>query len=234
MVPANGDSLTVKLLASYKPAETPTVTKYAWLEIRVEDGTCICPAKIYNTWLNFMCHNLGGLDIISPSQLITYEHHGDWYLFGAKNASMINIPTNDTNNDWDDPNYSSSGNWPDNNNPCPAGWRLPTNVEWSTVIIVSYNTSANVPDSWVAYQSDQSVFSNLKKLGNALILPAAGYRNSNGRLNHRSSNGYYWSSTEYDYNDVYGGRLMAFDSSETLYTGYNSYNTAFSVRCVEK
>jgi hypothetical protein len=96
LVPASGNFLTVKLYASYKPQEDPGVTKYAYLEIRVEDGTCICPAKKSNTeWLNYMCHNLGGLDIISPSQLITREHHGDWYRFGAKNASMKNTPAND-------------------------------------------------------------------------------------------------------------------------------------------
>jgi hypothetical protein len=61
----------------------------------VEDGTCICPARIdANTWLNFMCHNLGGIDIISPSQVITYKHHGNWYRFGAKNSSVVNTGEN--------------------------------------------------------------------------------------------------------------------------------------------
>jgi hypothetical protein len=44
MVPVNGDSLSVRLLASYKVQENPTITKYVYLEIRVEDGSCICPA----------------------------------------------------------------------------------------------------------------------------------------------------------------------------------------------
>jgi hypothetical protein len=76
LVPDNGDSLTVKLMASYK--DSNNADKLTYLEIRVEDGTCVCPAKISATqWLNFACHNLGGLDILSPSQLITREHHGD-------------------------------------------------------------------------------------------------------------------------------------------------------------
>jgi hypothetical protein len=36
------------------------------------------------------------------------------------------------------------------------------------------NPFANVPATWVAYQSDQSVFNNLKKSGDYLYLPAAG------------------------------------------------------------
>ncbi|MDR2086341.1 MAG: hypothetical protein LBP72_04115, partial [Dysgonamonadaceae bacterium] len=87
LVPANGNSLTVKLTASYRDSNNEP--KLAYLEIRVEDGTCVCPAKTEsNKWKNFMCHNLGGLDIISSSQLITRAHHGDWYRFGADTVSM--------------------------------------------------------------------------------------------------------------------------------------------------
>jgi hypothetical protein len=129
MVPSNGDSLTVKLYASYKPAETPDVTKYAYLEIRVEDGTCICPVKKSATeWLNFMCHNLGGLDIISSSQLITRAYHGDWYRYGASQVSMRNTPDNDESTAWDNATYQSDySNW--TNDPYPAGWQLPTFTE---------------------------------------------------------------------------------------------------------
>ncbi|MDR2085622.1 MAG: hypothetical protein LBP72_00435 [Dysgonamonadaceae bacterium] len=86
LVPANGDSLTVQLIASYMPNGS-TETKLAYPEIRVEDGTCVCPAKISATqWLNFACHNLDGLDIISPSQIVTRAHHGDWYRWGSQDG----------------------------------------------------------------------------------------------------------------------------------------------------
>jgi hypothetical protein len=146
LVPASGNSLTVALYATYKPHDD-TDTKYAYLKIRVEDGTCVCPAKTdANTSLNFMCHNLGGLDIISPSQLITYEHHGDWYRFGAKEPSLVNNGINNGSQGWlnetdANPTYygpttgyaknNNSWDWPDAlanyedviGNPCPAGWR---------------------------------------------------------------------------------------------------------------
>jgi uncharacterized protein (TIGR02145 family) len=226
----NGDSLTVRLYASYK--ENNDESKYAWLEIRVEDGTCICPAKTgSNTWLNFMCHNLGALDIISPSQLITYEHHGDWYRFGAKNYSLKNEGTNnDIVDDWisssnaNYPFYTGSGDWPVDEisgnglaNPCPAGWRLPTNSEWTAVINNNNNTS------WI---SGGNV---LRKLGDELILPGAGLRGyTNGRLTTRGY-GYYWSSTGRDSSD---GWIMNFEAGQPA-TSYARHGGGLSVRCVE-
>jgi uncharacterized protein (TIGR02145 family) len=244
--------LTVKLYASYKPQEDPTETKYAYLEIRVEDGTCICPAKINTspeTWLNFMCHNLGGIDIISPSQLITYEHHGDWYRFGAKNPSLVNTGTNNSavfGWTWGSnptPPYYALGtgypvygtwDWPDAlaghetviANPCPAGWRLPTAAELENVI--NNNTPANVPAA--TWSIGETVFSNLKKLGDDLMLPVAGFRLYNdGSLGNRSNIGYYWSNTS---SDSLSGRSMYFSSGSPnlgkLDPGYGT-----SVRCVQ-
>jgi hypothetical protein len=144
LVSPNGDPSTVKLLASYK--DSGGADKQAYLEIRVEDGICVCPAQINATeWMNFMCHNLGGLDIISPLQITTRAHHGDWYRFGAKTASMENTEYHDTNNDWNDSNYQDSDDhWKPANNPCPAGWRLPTRAEYEGV---TYNNSGQYDGS---------------------------------------------------------------------------------------
>jgi uncharacterized protein (TIGR02145 family) len=231
--------LTVKLYASYKPAATPAETRYAYLEIRVEDGTCICPAKVSGTqWLNFMCHNLGGIDIISPSQLITYEHHGDWYRFGAKNPSLVNTGTNNAAvTNWttashpDYPFYNESADWPDNHadpafgNPCPAGWRLPTWGEWENV---RNNNYANVPAA--TWSSGETVFSNLKKLGDDLMFPAAGWRvYSTGSLDGRGIGGYYWSST----GDGTSNGWYVYFNSGSPGVGHTARSYGFSVRCVQ-
>jgi uncharacterized protein (TIGR02145 family) len=256
MVPVNGDSLTVKLLASYKNSDNES--KLAWLEIRVEDGTCICPAKKdANTWLNYMCHNLGGLDIISPSQLITYEHHGDWYRFGAKNPSLVNTGTNNgTVDNWtvsyhaDYPFYTGNGNWPVDEtggnglaNPCPAGWRLPDHTELSALInkntsngnIAEINLLSDVPAPWMAYESDNSVFCNLKKFGDNLYLPAAGWRRSdqNGQLGNRGGGGDYWSSTGYGTDRGRSIVFSAFGVPNSTLSGNSDHYSGISVRCVE-
>jgi uncharacterized protein (TIGR02145 family) len=234
---SNGASLTVKLIASY--TNNIGSQKVAYLEIRVEDGTCVCPAKVGNdAWKNFMCHNLGGLDIISPLQLITYEHHGDWYRFGAKNYSLKNEGTNNGIVDnWtitshsDYPFYTENYEWPDNHadpafgNPCPAGWKLPTIAEWENVI--NYNTPADVPDTWVS--SGNQTFCNLKKLGDDLILPVAGSRTYNdGSLSVRGGVGYCWSST---HQGGEFGRYVAFFSELQVSNTRRSYG--FPVRCVQ-
>jgi uncharacterized protein (TIGR02145 family) len=243
LAPADGDSLTVQLIASYKPGGS-TETRYAYLDIRVEDGTCVCPAKKSATeWLNFMCHNLGGLDIISPSQLITREHHGDWYRFGAKNASMKNTSTNDTRtNSWDNSSYYTAGNWPDNvdaniGNPCPVGWRLPAFAELAaavnkntdnSVISPAINPLSNVPASWIP--ASNQTFGNLTKSGDYLYLPAAGSRYfGDGGLLYRGYYGYYWASTGFDSTS---GRYVRLSSEAWPVSGaYRHYG--FSVRCVE-
>jgi uncharacterized protein (TIGR02145 family) len=239
-VPANGDSLTVRLYASYK--DNNKDTKYAYLEIRVEDGTCICPAKISDTqWLNFMCHNLGALDIISPSQLITREHHGDWYRFGAKQTSMKNTSAHDADNSWDNPNYYTlSGNWPADSIPCPAGWRLPDIDELSAVInknmnnanISKINPLSDVPDPWKPFSGNQT-FSNLKKSGDYLYLPTAGsrYRTSYD-LRDRGIYGFYWSSSTGS-SSGFGYNIEVTSTPNTLRVNHINRDFGYSVRCVE-
>jgi uncharacterized protein (TIGR02145 family) len=240
MVPANGDSLTVRLYASYISSDDKN--RYAYLEIRVEDGTCICPAKKdANTWLNFMCHNLGGLDIISSSQLITYEHHGNWYRFGVKNLSVVNTGTNNGAADnWNSLPYSTSGDWPDNDanpaygNPCPAGWRLPDTGELGAIInrdadnntLATINLLTNVPASWLG----GGTFSNLKKSGDYLYLPITGIRSGDdGALYNRGIRSDYWSSKG---NTSYGCALE-FNSNNTNINKVLGRLSGFPVRCIE-
>jgi uncharacterized protein (TIGR02145 family) len=218
LAPAKGDSLTVKLMASYKDSDNND--KLTYLEIRVEDGTCVCPAKISATkWLNFMCHNLGGEDILSSSQLITRAHHGNWYRFGAASFSMENVADNDDYNDASDwsskPVFSTTYvDWPVTGtggvgNPCPAGWRLPDIDELAGVINFSRPNSSSsfqyvTPDNntlawlgtWSTTDSDKTNFSAFLKVGDHLYLPAAGYRtHDKGQLINRAFSGQYWSST---------------------------------------
>jgi uncharacterized protein (TIGR02145 family) len=163
----NNGPATVKLLVSYMINSAP---KIAYLDIRVQDAGCYCPAQV-PTGINrfgsliFMCRNLGAtIDIRSVAELGNinasnfYEYHGDWYRFGVHTASLENTSATGTGTitDWTvlsnehfpylDP---SDGDWPETpsgpfGNPCPSGWRLPTHDEWGAVI----NTSRNGGNSF--------------------------------------------------------------------------------------
>jgi hypothetical protein len=231
-VPSNGDSLTVKLIATY--TNNTNAPKIAYLEIRVEDGTCVCPAKIGTTaWKNFLCHNLGGLDIISSSQLITREHHGDWYRFGAKNASMKNISAKDESTTWDDPYYyNSAGDWPDSDNPCPAGWQVPERAQ--------LGASGNSQVAWGTWfttndNPDRTNFSAVIQIGNALFLPVAGWRTVNGGLGVRGRFGAYWSRRGNTSAGTFSYYTRIVEKRANNDSGDYAHNVnAYSVRCIEK
>jgi hypothetical protein len=98
------------------------------------------------------------------------------------------------------------------NNPCPTGYRLPTDVELDAERL-----------SWSSNNAAGAYNSPLK-------LPVAGRRlNSNGSLNAVGYLGFYWSST------VNGttSRGLYFYSGDANMTNYNRAD-GFSVRCIKE
>jgi uncharacterized protein (TIGR02145 family) len=242
-VPTSGRD-TVKLWVSYKVG---TEAKLALRNIRFQDAFCHCPARIdrlSDRWLTFQCHNLGGSDITSSSQTLTRDHHGNWYRFGAKAVSMANTSAHDTNNTWNNSSYqSNSADWANAGTPpCPAGWRLPDIDELAGVInfsrpntgitffsnITPVNNELAYLGTWSTSRTDKTNFSAYVKVGDYLLLPAAGCRDfSDGSLDDRGYSGYYWSGS------ASGSRGWGADfDSGSRGVGDGSRALGFSVRCV--
>ncbi|WP_102406021.1 FISUMP domain-containing protein [Parabacteroides bouchesdurhonensis] len=105
--------------------------------------------------------------------------------------------------------------WPRENQPCPAGWRVPTKEELNKILAEGPRQSNGM---WKSPSN-----------GN-FVLPAVGFRHyMTGSSVSLASNGNYWSST------------LEAGKSPRLYFSYSSANTSadilasgFSVRCVQE
>ena len=96
------------------------------------------------------------------------------------------------------------------NNPCPSGYRLPTEDEFNTE-----------KATWSS-QNAAGAF------GSILKLPAAGYRNSSGGIAGVNSDGDYWMSTI----GATSSRNILFNSTN-IYVGSDKRAFGFSVRCIK-
>lgn len=177
-------------------------------------------------WLD---RNLGATEVATSS---TDSNAYGWYFQWGRLADGHQIPTSGTTttqSSSDTPGNSNfiygSSDWrsPQNdnlwgstngyiNNPCPTGWHVPTQSEWSSAV-----SALGITNSSTAFSS-------------ALKLPLAGYRHYyNASLNNQGSDGFYWSSSPNGSNAYY----LDFYSSG-VYPALD-YNRAYgySVRCLK-
>lgn len=186
-------------------------------------------------WKIFSCYNLGVANTSADPFTPTWEINGGYYQWGIKmeaaagpsgsgagqanSAAITGWNTSPAaDNSWTDPKNTT-------NDPCPDGFRVPTEAEWTAV---KANNTPSYVGSWTG--GGITEYGNGLKFGNSLMLPAAGLRAiSNGALSNRGSNGYYWSTT------------MSSNSSKNLFfhstnsgTNTNNRTNGFSVRCIEE
>lgn len=109
-------------------------------------------------------------------------------------------------------------------NPCPAGWRVPTIDEFAELL-----DNAQVTNEWTKHNGVNGRVFTDNATGASVFFPAQGYSSdmvvASGGEN---VSGYYWSSNEY--NDEYA-YSMSFNS-KNAFTGNNSRTYGQAVRCV--
>ena len=125
-------------------------------------------------------------------------------------------------------------------NPCPTGWRLPTQAEFTAL--------HNSGTTWVAagssrgnqiagrfYGSNHATAANCKiptPMNNCIFLTAGGFRTeSGGTLTTQSVSGSYWSSTQAS--STYGYSLYFTSSASTPNDSGGNKAAGMNIRCVQ-
>jgi len=226
---------------SYAITGTPAGAGTASFALSIGGQTCtldvtvssppVCRAKVNATdFKDFMCYNLGAANTSADPFTPGWEINGGYWQWGrsaeAAAGPTATDPKDGAVSGWNTTD-AANGEWADGsktgNDPCPAGYRVPTKAQWDGV--VANNTITNVG----TFGSSATNYVAGKKFGDELMLPTAGYRrNYDGALNLRGNNGFYWSSSEYGSGNAW---LLYFDVLYT-YTSNDYRLNGTSVRCV--
>jgi len=203
----------------------------------VSEDAVVDPTFTFNTVTNpktgriWMDRNLGATRVATRSTDV--ESYGDLYQWGRRadghqlrNSAIIStksnvdqpahggfIPNNFGDGDWRSPQNTSLWQGVNGvNNPCPTGYRIPTEAEWEAEIA-----------SWSANSSIGAFASPLK-------LPVAGARDNgdDAILLNVGTVGYYWSST---ISGVKSRAAIFSSSNATRNTGSRAGGT--SIRCIK-
>jgi uncharacterized protein (TIGR02145 family) len=181
----------------------------------------------------FLSHNLGADTSLDPHTPVK-GLNGDYYQWG-KNAPDADVDALIGSTWGDQGGTTANGNWTSGakgpQDPCPAGYRVPSQTEWTAV----HSDSNNNVTRTGTFATSNTNYGSALHYGTAvdpklLTLPAAGSRYfTNGALNSRGNTGDYWSSTE-NGSDAYD---FYFHSSNVYpATGSDDRTHGFSVRCI--
>ena len=150
------------------------------------------------------------------------EDAGMFYKWNNKKAWPA---TGDEVTNWDDSIHDGEI-WEKSNDPSPAGWRVPTNAEFITLLF----DDDKVSNEWTTQNGVIGRKFTDKATGNSIFLPAAGNRDgSEGLLNLVDIQGNYWTSIT-DCSECFYGVYVC-DYNVGMCMGENR-NDAYTIRSV--
>ncbi len=196
-----------------------------------------CRAKVSaTTYKNFLCYNLGAYSTSADPFTPSWEIFGGYWQWGIPTRAADGPSSASELNDgplvgWNNSMRAGLGAWVDgyktSDDPCPTGYRVPSESQWSAVIdhntatfVGSFNQEPTNTDAGILF-------------GTELFLPLAGYRDiPDGKTEYRSLIGYYWSS-RLDYSmlaDAFA--LIADGVSPSIASLTSDRLYGYSIRCI--
>jgi len=176
-------------------------TKKVFLTTIALMGLCASTAFAQETGIEIKGITWATRNVAAPGTFAANpENPGMFYQWNRKKAWSA---TGEYVTGWDS-SKPTGETWAPENDPCPAGWRVPTNEELESLMsTIKY---------WVSSSPQGCYFGSGDNIENMLFLPAAGMRYyNNGELVWRGTYGYYWSTEAYDSSDAY---YMSLSSSK--------------------
>ncbi|MDR1592018.1 MAG: fibrobacter succinogenes major paralogous domain-containing protein [Prevotellaceae bacterium] len=228
----------LKLYAVYNDGSADRV-----LELNTSFQDCSCcgaytkaAASSDIVWRAFMCHNLGANQAADPFTPAA-EIHGAKYKWGVSNAAVTQAQDQDPAYKSSVPDWTNitkppttSADWNMTSaNPCPDGWRVPTKEEWTAVINTSNNAITKVGTNWSSVNNN---YTTGMQVGDALFLPAAGGRDTSGKLYYApGTDSYYWSTVA---SGTSSGNTLHFYETNQKTDFVLTRSHGLSVRCISK
>jgi hypothetical protein len=227
----NGETIYANQVVFSTKGSSTSAYPAGYLHCDPSSPTAIVDVANPSTGKIWMDRNLGASQVATSST--DAAAYGDLYQWGRfadghqcrTSAMTIQLSTNDQPGHWSfivgmnspydwrsDQNHDLWQGTDGVNNPCPTGYRLPTEAELHAERM-----------SWSSNDAAGAFASPLK-------LPLAGQRRYNdGSVTDVGSNGYYWSSTV----TGTGSRSLIFDTA--LAAWFNRVRaTGYSVRCIKE
>jgi uncharacterized protein (TIGR02145 family) len=190
------------------------------------DGNTYITVKICNHW--WMAENLK----------VTHYRNGGAITYVADSATWSGLTSEAYCNYGDDSTnvaiYGRLYNWyavNDSRNIAPAGWHVPTDAEWQTLVdclggdaVAGGNMKESGTVHWLSPNTGATNESGFSAL-------PGGFHNGAGNYNYMSYHAYFWSSTDhFGVNAWY--RQLVFNYSDVRRLN-NELRNGFSIRCVK-
>ena len=145
------------------------------------------------------------------------ESSGKFYQWNRKKAWTT---IGESVSGWDYSSTPTGTSWTRTNDPCPAGWRVPTKSELQKLI--------DAGSTWTTRNGIKGCLFGTAP--NQIFLPAVGYRGGQGGTLRDVTTGHYWSKTHDVYNEEVA-YLLLFWSHSVSVSDYLRV-LGYCVRCV--